>query len=127
MEIIIESTQRFENSLAQLDRKFKELVIENINNYTQKFSQDNIHVYDNLEQLKLLPLPNNYQSSLYVLKVSSNLRVILTIDEDPIFSQTIFTLFDVVNPQNIERAHKEIAADIYRDLTITNQEIARVS
>ena len=127
MEIIIESTQRFENSLAQLNQESKELVTEKINNCTQQFSKDKMFVYNNLEQLKSLALLNNYQSSLYVLKISSNLRVILTIDEDPIFSQTIFTLFDVVNPQDLEKSHREIASDLYRDLTTTNQEIAQVS
>ena len=127
MEIIIESTQRFENSLAQLDQKFKELVIEKINDCTQQFSKNKMCVYNNLEKLKFLSLPNNYQSSLYVLKLSSNLRIILTIDEDPIFSQTIFTLFDIVEPQDLEQSHKEIAADIYRDLTKVNQEIAQAS
>ncbi len=127
MEIIIESTQRFENSLAQLDQKFKELVIEKINGCTQQFSKDKMRVYKNLEQLKFLPLPNNYQSSLYTLKMSPNIRAILTIDEDPIFSQTIFTLFDLVEPQDLEQSHKEIAADIYRDLTKVNQEIAQAS
>ena len=127
MEIIIESTQRFENSLAQLNQESKQSVIEKINDCTQQFSKDKMRVNKNLEQLKFLPLPNNYQSSLYVLTLSSNLRVILTIDEDPIFSQTIFTLFDIVEPQYLEKSHKEIAADIYRDLTKVNQEIAQAS
>ena len=126
MEIIIESTQRFENSLAQLNQESKQSVIEKINDCTQQFSKDKMRIYKNLDQLKSLSLPNNYQSSLYTLKVSSNLRIILTIDEDPIFSQTIFTLFDLVEPQNLEKAYKEIAADLYRDLTTTNQEIAQV-
>ena len=127
MEIIIESTQRFETSIAQLDQECKQSVIEKINDCTQQFSKDKMPVYNNLEQLKFLSLPNNYQSSLYTLRVSPNLKVILTIDEDPIFSQTIFTLFDVVDSQDLEKAQVEIASDLYRDLTTTNQEIAQVS
>ncbi len=117
MEIIIESTQRFENSLAQLDQKFKKIVIEKINGSTQQFSKDKMRVYKNLEQLKFLPLPNNHQSSLYTLKISPNLRIILTIDEDPIFYQTIFTLFDVVPSRDVEKTQVEIAAYLHRDLT----------
>ena len=127
MEIIIESTQRFETSITQLNQESKQSVIEKINDCTQQFCKDKMHEYKDLDQLKFLPLPNNYQSSLYTLRVSPNLRVILTIDEDPIFSQTIFTLFDIVEPQDLEQSHKEIAADIYQDLTKVNQEIAQVS
>ncbi len=127
MEIIIESTQSFGNSLAQLNQECKQLVIEKINDCTQQFSKDKMRIYKNLEQFKFLPLPNNYQSSLYVLKVSLNLRVILTIDEDPIFSQTIFTLFDVVEPQDLEKMHQEIAADLYQYLITIGQEVAQVS
>ena len=86
MEILIESTQRFETSIAQLNQECKQSVIETINDCTQQFSKDKMHVYNNLDQLKNLALPNNYQSSLYTLTISPNLRVILTIDEDPIFS-----------------------------------------
>ncbi len=117
MEIIIESTQRFETNLAQLNQTSKKSVVEQINDCTQQFSKDKMSVYNNLNQLKSLALPNNYQSSLYTLKISPNLRVILTIDEDPIFSQTIFTLFDIVEPQDLEQSHKEIAAYLYRDFT----------
>ncbi len=127
MEIIIESTQRFENSLAQLNQKCKELVIEKINGCTQQFSEDKMHVYNNLDQLKNSALPNNYQSSLHTLRISPDLRVILTIDEDPIFSQTIFTLFDVVEPQDLEKMHQEIAADLYQYLITIGQEVAQVS
>ncbi|MEM9276612.1 MAG: hypothetical protein AAGA80_27270 [Cyanobacteria bacterium P01_F01_bin.143] len=127
MEIIIESTQRFENSLAQLGQESKQSVIEKINDCTRQFPKNKMSVYHNLDQAKSFALPNNYQSSLYILYVSPNLRVILTIDEDPIFSQAIFTLFDVVSSKNVEKAHREIAADLYKDLTTANQEIAQVS
>lgn len=127
MEFLIESTSQFETNFAQLTDKEKKLVIDNINNCIKRFSENKITVYNQLQQINDLSLKQNYESSLYVLEVADNLKVILTIDEDPIFSKTIFTLLQVVHPEDVKKVYQEVAAYLYQDLIATNQEIAQVS
>ena len=127
MELLIESTTQFETNLAQLTDKEKKSVIDNINNCIKRFSENKITVYNQLQQINDLSLKQNYESSLYVLEVADNLKVILTIDEDPIFSKTIFTLLQVVHPEDVKKVYQEVAAYLYQDLIATNQEIAQVS
>jgi hypothetical protein len=53
--------------------------------------------------------------------------VILTVDEDPIFGQVIFTLFRVIQCDDLEQAYKSVAESLYQDLLHQNREIAKVS
>jgi hypothetical protein len=42
--------------------------------------------------------------------------VILTVDEDPIFGQVIFTLFRAVNPDEVESAYQDVSESLYQEL-----------
>ena len=96
VDILIESTNSFEKDLDKLAKSDKETAIQKINDCADLFLVQKANVY---RKLCRLPLPtglNGYESSLYKLKVTQKLRVILTVDEDPIIGQVIFTLFRVI-------------------------------
>ncbi|MEH2459830.1 hypothetical protein [Nostoc sp.] len=93
MDVLIESTRRFEKDLAKLSEDEKATVIQKINDRASLFPTQKADVYRKLRRLPLLSDINGYESSLYTLRVSQKLRVILAVDEDPIFGQVIFTLF----------------------------------
>ena len=126
MELVIESTKKFEKELEAFSETEKLLIIEKMNQYFQMLSADKASFYRRLYQVKKLRLINQYDSSLYTLKINHKIRLILTIDEDPIFAQTIITLFRVVNHSDISKAYDSVAESLYQDL-ITNQEAVGVS
>ncbi len=59
-------------------------------------------------------MPEGLESSLYVLRVSPQIRVILTIEADPLFDQKVITLFRVVKHDDMERAFNSIAESLYQ-------------
>jgi hypothetical protein len=127
VNILIESTHHFETDLSSLTEGEKEQTIQEINTCAELFPAQKAYVY---RQLHHLPLPsdlNGYNSSLYTLKVSQTLSVILTVDEDPIFGQVIFTLFRVIQPNDLDKVYKTVAESLYQDLLHQNREIAKVS
>jgi hypothetical protein len=65
--------------------------------------------------------------TLLPLKISQTLSVILTVDEDPIFGQIIFTLFRAIQHSNLDKAYKSVAEALYQDFLRQDQEIAKVS
>ena len=75
----------------------------------------------------LISAMNGYESSLYTLKVSSQLRLILSVDEDPIFVQVIFTLFRVVKHDDLDKAYKSVAQSLYQDLLHRDREMAAIA
>ncbi|OYD92539.1 hypothetical protein CDG76_23770 [Nostoc sp. 'Peltigera membranacea cyanobiont' 210A] len=127
MDVLIESTRSFEKDLGSLSEDEKAAAVQKINDCASLFPTQKADVY---RKLRRLPLPsdiNGYESSLYTLRVSQKLRVILTVDEDPIFGQVIFTLFRVVKHDNLDKAYKGVAESLYQGLLHHNRETARFS
>lgn len=126
MDIIIESTKSFEKDLAQLSTKDKSLVIEKINTCAELFPIDKVSVYQKMQTMQMPSLINSYESSLYTLGVSQKLRVILSVDEDPIFAQTVFTLFRLVQDTELSKAYISVAELLYQELTAQKQTVEAV-
>jgi mRNA-degrading endonuclease RelE of RelBE toxin-antitoxin system len=127
MDVLIESTKSFEKDLDRLGKDEKAAAVKKINDCASLFPTQKADVY---RQLHLLPLPsdlNGYESSLFTLRVSEKLRIILTIDEDPIFGQVIFTLFRVIKRDDLDKAYKSVAESLYQELLHHNQETAQIS
>jgi len=127
MDILIESTTKFEKDLSNLSEDKKAEVITKINYYSNLFTTDKSAVYRRLHLFRLSYNLNGYESSLYSLRVMPKLRVILTVDEDPIFAQTIFTLFRVIPASEIERAYKGVAESLYQEFLGKNREVVEMS
>jgi hypothetical protein len=127
VEILIESTKFFESDISELSDNDKKIVIQRINDCADLFPIRKADVYRKLRRLPLPSVLNGYESSLYTLRISQKLRVILTIDEDPIFGQVIFTLFRAVEHDEFDKAHKGVAESLYQELLHQNRETVQVS
>ena len=127
MDILIESTRNFEQDLERLSNEEKAITVKKINDCASLFPTQKVDVYRKLRRLSLLSGLNGYESSLYTLKVSQKLRVILAVDEDPIFGQVIFTLFRVVEHDDIDTVYRGIAESLYQDILHHDREPAQIS
>ena len=126
MDILIESTNGSEKDLARLSDDDKGAAIQKINNCADLFPMHKANAYRKLQRLPLPTLLNGYESSLYTLKVSQKSRVILTVDEDPIFGQVIFTLFRLTNHEDFDKAYKDVAGSLYQELLHQDREMVQV-
>jgi hypothetical protein len=126
MDILIESTNNFEKDLSILTEGEKERAIQEINHYAELFPTQREKVYLQLHQLPLPSVLDGYDSSLYILRISEALSVILTVDEDPIFGQVVFTLFRAVQYGNVDKAYKSVAEALYQDFLCQDREMAKV-
>ena len=127
MDILIESTIAFEQDLGELASEMNIAVIESVNHCARFFPTQKHFAYDQLQRLPLRSQSNGYESSLYVLKVVEKLSVILTIDEDPIFGQVVFTLFRAVEQNELDRAYQSVAESLYQELGYADRKIAQVA
>jgi hypothetical protein len=117
MDILIESTKKFEDDLSVLIENEKVTTIQKINDCVSRFSTPKKSVDTELNPPANLSNLNGYESSLYTLKISEKLGVILAIDEDPIFEQIIFTLYRAVKQDDLDQAYKRIAESLYQELS----------
>ena len=124
MDILIESTKEFEKDIAILNEDEKAAVIQKINYCASIFPTHKADVYRKLRRLPLPSALNGYDSSLYTLRIYQKLRVVLAVDEDPIFGQAIFTLFRAVQHDELDKAYKGVAESLYQDLLQRDRETA---
>lgn len=110
--------------LTSLSEQEKAVTVQQINDFANRFSSQKTSAYP---QLHLLPELNGYESSLYVLSVSPRLRIILTVDEDPIFGQVVLTLSRVIDHADCNKTYRAVAQSLYADLHHPDWETAQAS
>jgi len=105
-------TNKFEKDLIKFDSDDKNKITESINNCSLLTQKKKIRA-NQLYQPHDIKLVGNLDSSLYVLKVSPKIRVLLTIDEDPLFDKVIITLLRVVKTDKTEKTFMSLSESLY--------------
>lgn len=113
-ETLIEITNHFEKDVKTLTQNEQEDVKKKINFLIDSF-RENGRV-NQLYRLRKIQLPDNLTSSLFVYRVNEQLRIILTFENDPLFDQTIFTLFRLVKSSELEISFTSIEKSLYQNL-----------
>jgi hypothetical protein len=113
MELLFESTDKFEKDLNQFNDQEKNQIVKKLN-YRCATLKYGFETFYRLAARPLkISLNNGFESSLYSLQVNREVRVILTVDDDPLFEQIIVTLMRVVRHQDLETAFRGIAESLY--------------
>jgi len=126
MDVLIESTKKFEKDLKNLTNTERSITVKKINDCAALLPNHQFN-YRKLRRMPLSSALKGYESSLYTLKVSQKLRVILAVDEDPIFDQFILTLFRVVKWDEIDQVYQSIAESLYQEIRHHERELTEIS
>ncbi|WP_066383499.1 hypothetical protein [Anabaena sp. CA = ATCC 33047] len=127
MEILIESTKEFEQDLDKFSNKDKFKIIKKLNRYVELLSKNRNILENQAFKLKEIKLSDDFDSSLYALIINKDIRLIVTIDDDPIFDTTVITLFRVVNTEDACKAYSSVAESLYQDFSVKCREIEVIS
>ena len=113
MELEFDITQLFKEDLAQLPALQQEEVKKKINSVSQSLLNGKVDFKENSSIPYIFNLKGGLDSSLFVIKIDKDNRVIAAIDEDPIFDKISLTLFRLVNKNKAKKVYKEVGQDIY--------------
>lgn len=116
MNLIFNSTEGFESDLREFDEVTRCKVTERVNQVAQEFIQDKRAFARHARKPCTIQLGNGYESSLYSVKVEPSVRVLLTVDDDPIFERVIVTLMRVVKRAQSRKAYDSIVEALYKHL-----------
>lgn len=113
MELLFETTKHFEKDLQHLSAADRGKVCQRINAY------GHLYLEDEAEFVRRYPCPKiklvgDLAPSLYTLRVSENLRAIITFDKDPLFDQLIMTLLRLVKPDEHPEAFASVTQSLYQ-------------
>lgn len=114
MDIIYESTEDFEKDLRSFTDKERARVVAKINLYCSLLPHDKAGFFRHAKRPIAPVLSSQSNSSLYALRVSPGIRVLATIDEDPLFDQYVITLLRVVRHEKLDRVYRGLAESIYQ-------------
>jgi hypothetical protein len=112
-EIEFRSTAAFERDLQGLDSTARRRVIDAINSRSALWLEDRRKA----EKLFFRPyrflLRGDLESSLCEIRVGKERRVIMAVDDDPVFGRVIITLMRVVPKSQQEAAYVELGQRLY--------------
>lgn len=116
MDIVVESTEAFKQDLTAFSEAERSIIWEEIQQGIPLIFAEQIFREKRLHQFYSFQLPHNYGSTLYSFIVNYRIRVILCIDDDPIFERTLITLFRVVDTQNVAEVYQQVGERIYQPI-----------
>jgi hypothetical protein len=118
VELQFEITSRFEKDLASFQKADERRIAASIDKYAGSFDPELGDQSDRIYRPHKVQLPPGMDSTLYVLRATPNIRVILAIDDDPLFDRKLVTLLRVVKHDEMDRAFRSIAESLYQHLRI---------
>jgi mRNA-degrading endonuclease RelE of RelBE toxin-antitoxin system len=119
MNVLFQATKKFEKDLQDLPGDDAQLVISHLNRNCSLLKQDQAAFYRTVNKPMAVQLKEGMDSTLYSMSVGHDLRILLAVDEDPLFDQTIFTLLRLVRHKDLSKAYKGIAESLYQSTLIS--------
>lgn len=113
MKLNVQNTSLFKKRAAALGKQEQEKLNHHVQKLADSYKNGMAFFNKNVSQPYQFKLKNNLESSLYSAKVSPNLRLILSVDEDPLFNQLAITLFDITDKEKEVNTFKKIGERIY--------------
>ena len=114
MELEFDITQSFSDDMALLPSAQKERISAQINLVSKSLLNGQTAFRENSSIPYIFPLKDGLDSSLFVVKADDDKRMILAVDEDPVFDKISLTFFRLVEKSIAERIYKEVGQAIYK-------------
>ena len=114
MKLVFEVNAAFEKDLKRLDPKDIHRIVYKINTYCSLLQKQPALFFKYAKRPLMPYLAKGLKSSMYTLRIDKDVRVILTVDEDPLFNQIIVTLIRVVRHNDLNKTFGSIAESLYQ-------------
>jgi hypothetical protein len=115
-ELFFESTRGFEDDIGRIPASDRVRIANEINERCRVIL-DNRPAFDaTLSRPFQQPLPDGLESTLSVMEIEGGYRVVLAVDDDPLFGRILVTLFRVVERHDEAAAYRSVASMLYEGL-----------
>src|SRR5690606_35031546 len=115
MDVVMQESRRYGKSLRKLSFKDQERVRNQVTKVLHALSSgDSATPF--LHVTRATKLAYGLDGSLWIMRVSRDLRVLVTIDNDPLFDQTLVTLLDTAHVDKLDRTLQSVSESLYQGL-----------
>lgn len=118
MELEFRITESFDEDMKSLPAIEQSKVKDEINFVSGSLLNGKTTFMQNASMPHIFNLKGGLDSSLYVVKVDEDKRVIAAVDDDPIFDKVSLTLFRLVDYKEASQAYKEVGEKLYKSLGV---------
>ena len=108
MDVRIDIDKKFDKDLKKISSLDQNTIAKKINQVVELL-KDNQNTSSHLNKIHKFHFGGNLDSSLYVLKINKDLRIILTSEEDPLFDEHILTLLRIVKHDDLDKTFRGLA------------------
>ncbi|MEX8549402.1 MAG: hypothetical protein V5804_17510 [Mucilaginibacter sp.] len=118
MELEFDITKPFDEDMARLSSAKREKIGNQIDIVSQSLLNGQTAFKENSSVPYIFNLKGGLESSLFLIKVDADNRIVAAVDEDPIFDKISLTLFRLIDKNKAENVYKEVGEEIYSKLGI---------
>jgi mRNA-degrading endonuclease RelE of RelBE toxin-antitoxin system len=118
MELEFNITESFDKDIKSLSTDHQDKIKDKINFVSDSLLNGKATFMQNASMPYIFNLKGGLDSSLYLVKVDEDNRMIATVDDDPIFDKVSLTLFRLVNNKDAERVYKEVGEELYKSIGV---------
>jgi hypothetical protein len=113
--IVERTTAEFRRDWERLSPADQKRVRDALNRGYGMLRENRPGIFSRVQRPLQIQLKGGLASSLSSLRVGREISLVLAVDDDPVFGQTLVTLFRVVQHEELERAYRSIAQRLYRN------------
>jgi hypothetical protein len=121
MNLIIETSELFEKSFRSFSKKEKEQILKAIEYYGELFVTNRKEFLKNAHQPVFFKINDEFDSSLYYLKLKKEIRLIVSVDEDPDFRIRNNYFAKNFQNQGYRKKFKSVAESFYQKFSNVKQ------
>jgi mRNA-degrading endonuclease RelE of RelBE toxin-antitoxin system len=114
MNPIFETTKSFDKDLRKFDNTLQNKISNKINNLASLYA-NNINDFNSQVVPSPIKLLKGFESSLYSYRVDQRIRLLFSVDEDPLFDQLIITLFRVIRHDDYNKVFNSLRESLYQE------------
>ncbi|MDM8522721.1 hypothetical protein QUF80_05050 [Desulfococcaceae bacterium HSG8] len=119
--LIIELTDDCEKKFRSFSDKEQTEIVNKIEYFGELYMTDRAEFFRNARQPVFFRINDKFDSSLYYFRINNNLKIIASVDEDPVFESVTVTLLSAFRDGDIEKNFRTAAQSFYRQFASVEQ------
>jgi len=111
-------TASFDNDIKRLPEAQQKRIKNEINDVSGSLLNGRSSFMERASMPYIFHLKGGLDSSLYVVKVDEDKKMVVAVDDDPIFDKVSLTMYRLVDNDDAVQIYKEVGEQLYKSIGI---------
>ncbi len=111
-------TEGFDNDIKKLPEAQQNRIKDEINYVSGSLLNGRSSFMEKASMPYIFNLKGGLDSSLYVVKVDEDKKMVVAVDDDPIFNKVSLTMYRLVDENDAEQIYKEAGEQLYKSIGV---------